>query len=80
MTLYLLMDLVVNHCSSEHEWFQKAMADPEGEYGQYFISKMVTMDSRQRTGDPILEEVSGRGFRGMTISFICIPSQKNSQT
>ena len=31
--MYILMDLVVNHCSSEHEWFQKAMADPEGEYG-----------------------------------------------
>lgn len=31
--MYILMDLVVNHCSSEHEWFQKAIADPEGEYG-----------------------------------------------
>lgn len=37
--MYILMDLVVNHCSSEHEWFQKAMADPEGEYGSYFYIK-----------------------------------------
>lgn len=32
----IVMDLVVNHCSDEHEWFQKAKADPEGEYGKYF--------------------------------------------
>ena len=32
----VLMDLVVNHCSDEHEWFKKACADPEGEYGKYF--------------------------------------------
>lgn len=34
--MYILMDLVINHCSDEHEWFQKAMADPEGEYGNFF--------------------------------------------
>lgn len=34
--MYILMDLVVNHCSDEHEWFQKAMEDPDGEYGQFF--------------------------------------------
>lgn len=34
--MYLIMDLVVNHCSDEHEWFQKALKDPEGEYGNYF--------------------------------------------
>ncbi|RKD30883.1 glycoside hydrolase family 13 protein [Lacrimispora algidixylanolytica] len=32
----LIMDLVVNHCSDEHEWFQKALKDPKGEYGDYF--------------------------------------------
>ncbi len=32
----ILMDLVVNHCSDEHEWFQKAAADPEGKYGKFF--------------------------------------------
>lgn len=34
--MYIIMDLVVNHCSDEHEWFQKAMKDPDGEYGKYF--------------------------------------------
>lgn len=34
--MYIIMDLVVNHCSDEHEWFRKAMKDPDGEYGKYF--------------------------------------------
>ncbi len=34
--MYVLMDLVVNHCSSEHEWFKKALADPYGKYADYF--------------------------------------------
>ena len=34
--MYILMDLVVNHCSDEHEWFEKACADPDGEYGNFF--------------------------------------------
>ncbi len=34
--MYLLMDLVVNHCSDEHEWFQKACQDPDGKYGNFF--------------------------------------------
>ena len=32
----IIMDLVVNHCSDQHVWFQKALKDPEGEYGQCF--------------------------------------------
>lgn len=34
--MYIIMDLVINHCSDRHEWFQKALADPEGEYADYF--------------------------------------------
>lgn len=34
--MYILMDLVVNHCSDEHEWFQKACEDPDGKYGNFF--------------------------------------------
>lgn len=32
----IVMDLVINHCSDQHEWFQKALADPYGEYSDYF--------------------------------------------
>ncbi len=34
--MYIVMDLVANHCSDQHPWFQKALADPQGEYGQLF--------------------------------------------
>lgn len=34
--MHILMDLVVNHCSDEHEWFRKACEDPDSEYGKYF--------------------------------------------
>lgn len=34
--MYVLMDLVVNHCSDEHEWFREACGDPEGKYGNFF--------------------------------------------
>ena len=34
--MYILLDLVVNHCSDEHEWFRKAVADPKGSFAKYF--------------------------------------------
>ena len=27
--MYIVMDLVVNHCSDQHEYFKKALADPD---------------------------------------------------
>ena len=32
----IVMDLVVNHCSDEHEWFKKACENPDSKYGKYF--------------------------------------------
>ena len=32
----LIMDLVLNHCSSEHPWFKKACADPLSPEADYF--------------------------------------------
>lgn len=34
--MYIVMDLVVNHCSDEHEWFKKACKNPDGKYGRFF--------------------------------------------
>jgi maltose alpha-D-glucosyltransferase / alpha-amylase len=33
----LIIDLVVNHCSDQHPWFQMAVEDPDGPYYDYFI-------------------------------------------
>ena len=33
----LIMDLVVNHTSDEHAWFQEAVRDPYGPYHDYYL-------------------------------------------
>ena len=35
----IVMDMVVNHCSSEHRWFLEALKEPEGKYGKYFFMR-----------------------------------------
>ena len=35
----VIMDLVINHTSDEHEWFRKALQDPDGEYGKFYHFK-----------------------------------------
>lgn len=43
----IVMDLVVNHCSDEHEWFKKACENPDGEYGKFFYIE------DHKDGDPL---------------------------
>lgn len=38
--MYIVMDLVINHCSDQHEWFQKALKNPYGEYADYFYFRI----------------------------------------
>ncbi len=60
----VLMDLVVNHCSDEHQWFKKACQDPDGEYGKFFYfqekrDKKLPCNWRSYFGGPVWEPVEG---------------------
>lgn len=62
--MYIVMDLVVNHCSNEHEWFKKALADPDGEYGKYFyiqegVDGHAPTNHRSYFGGPAWEPIPG---------------------
>lgn len=63
--MYILMDLVVNHCSDEHEWFQKAIQDPEGKYGNFFYiqdrkeGEPLPCNWRSYFGGPVWEPLPG---------------------
>ncbi|MCI9122927.1 MAG: alpha-glucosidase [Eubacterium sp.] len=62
--MYILMDLVVNHCSDEHEWFQKACADPDGKYGNFFYLRDkkeggLPTNWRSYFGGPVWEDLPG---------------------
>lgn len=39
LKMKILVDLVYNHTSDQHSWFQEALADPKGPYGDYYIIK-----------------------------------------
>ncbi|MDG1643681.1 alpha-glucosidase [Klebsiella huaxiensis] len=39
MGIQVMIDLVVNHTSDEHPWFQAALADPHSKYRDYYIFK-----------------------------------------
>lgn len=74
--MHIIMDLVINHCSDKHEWFQKALADPDGEYADYFIPERKTV-TRQATIVLTSAAAAGKRFREQT-NTISICSPKNS--
>ena len=62
--MYILMDLVVNHCSDDHEWFKKACEDPDGKYGKFFYIETVKdgklpCNWRSYFGGPVWEKLPG---------------------
>jgi maltose alpha-D-glucosyltransferase/alpha-amylase len=35
--MHVIADLVLNHCSDQHAWFQSALKDPASKYKDYFV-------------------------------------------
>lgn len=63
----ILMDLVVNHCSDQHRWFQEALKDPKGPYGEYFIIKegkdgKIPNNWRSIFGGSVWEQIEGTPY------------------
>ena len=40
----VIVDIVPNHCSSAHRWFEQAVADPAGPYRDYFLWRDAPAD------------------------------------
>ncbi len=64
MGLEIIVDLVVNHCSSEHELFKKALADPYGPESRYFYfvkgkNGLPPDNLRSYFGGSVWEKVKG---------------------
>jgi oligo-1,6-glucosidase len=63
--MHIVMDLVVNHCSDEHEWFRKACEDPDGKYGKFFYirdwheGEPLPCNWRSYFGGPCWEKLPG---------------------
>lgn len=77
--MYILMDLVVNHCSDEHEWFKKACEDPDGKYGNFFYLRDKKEGELQLTGVLISADLYGKIFQEQ-INSICMFSIRNSRS
>ncbi len=44
----VIIDLVLNHVSSEHEWFKKAVKEPGGPFHDYFIFRKPVIKNGKR--------------------------------
>jgi len=61
--LSVMMDIVVNHCSTDHEWFQQGR-NPDSPYHDYFIWRDEPTDWVSKFGGPAwsFDEVAGKYY------------------
>ena len=59
----IILDLVINHTSDEHKWFEEAIRTPESKYHDYYIFKEgeeAPNNWRSVFGGSVWEKVNGR--------------------
>lgn len=59
----IILDLVINHTSDEHDWFQEALRDPDSKYHDYYIFREGSGQPnnwRSVFGGSVWEKVPGR--------------------
>lgn len=59
----IILDLVINHTSDEHAWFQEALKDPNSKYHDYYIfhkGNELPNNWRSVFGTSVWEKVEGR--------------------
>ncbi len=76
--MHIIMDLVINHCSDKHEWFQKALKIRMESMLITFISEKVKTAIRRAITALILAEAAGRRCRART-SIICTCLRRSSR-
>lgn len=59
----IILDLVVNHTSDQHEWFQRALADPDGPYGDYYFLLPPDPEDPERPPNNWRSAFSGPAWR-----------------
>ncbi len=61
--LSVMMDIVVNHCSTDHEWFQQGR-NPDSPYHDYFIWRDEPTDWVSKFGGPAwsFDDVAGKYY------------------
>ncbi len=51
--IHLVMDLVMNHTSKEHPWFEASRRDPHSRYRNYYVWTEEIPEDDQYSGEPV---------------------------
>lgn len=65
MDMKVIIDFVANHTSSDHEWFQEALENPDSPYRDYYIwDDHESYQGQEPNGEQGWHEVNGQIYSG----------------